>query len=67
LSSQVRRSNRDGETEKTALASLRKAAPLPKPPALLVPRGRVELHETWLFNDDGRFQIRSTAQEQVNQ
>jgi protein TonB len=67
LSSRIRRSNRDAETEAAALASLRAAAPLPKPPASLLRGGRLELHETWLFNKDGRFQIRSTALEQINQ
>jgi protein TonB len=61
LSSRIRRSNRDKETEALALASLRAAAPFPKPPAGLLRRGRLELNETWLFNNDGRFQIRSTA------
>jgi periplasmic protein TonB len=66
LKSAVRRSNHDHATEATALASLRHAAPLPKPPAVLVRHGPVKLQETWLFNKDGRFQIRSTAQQQVN-
>jgi protein TonB len=67
VSSQIRRSNHDNETEASALASLRSAAPFPKPPAKLLRGGRLELHETWLFNDDGRFQIRSTAQQQIDQ
>lgn len=66
LSSIVRRSNHDQAAEATALASLREAAPLPKPAAILVRHGPVTLHETWLFNEDGRFQIRSTAQQQRN-
>jgi protein TonB len=67
LKSGIRRSNRDRESEATALASLRASAPLPKPPADLVRTGRLELNETWLFNDDGRFQIRSTALRQLDQ
>lgn len=66
VKSAVRRSNKDRETEAVALASLRAAAPLPKPPAGLLTGGRLELHETWLFNDDGRFQIRSTAHPQLD-
>jgi protein TonB len=66
LKSAVRRSNHDPETEAAALASLRDAAPLPKPPAALLNGGKLELHETWLFNNDGRFQIRSTAQPQLD-
>lgn len=65
LKSAVKRSNHDRATEATALASLRETAPLPKPPAILVRHGPVELYETWLFNKDGRFQIRSTAQQQI--
>jgi protein TonB len=67
LNSQVRRSNRDHEAEATALASLREAAPLPKPPAGLIRHGKLELNETWLFNKDGRFQIRSTALQQASE
>lgn len=66
LKSAVKRSNRDRVTEATALASLRHIVPLPKPPAILVRRGPVKLHETWLFNTDGRFQIRSTALQQID-
>ena len=67
LSSAVQRSNRDPVTEAAALASLRQAAPLPKPPAKLLINGRVDLLETWLFNDDGRFQVRSIAQVQKSE
>ena len=66
LKSAVRRYNHDHVTEATALASLRETAPLPKPPAILVRHGPIKLQETWLFNKDGRFQIRSTAQQQVD-
>ncbi len=66
VKSAVRRSNHDHETETTALASLKAAAPLPKPPPILVRHGPVELHETWLFNKDGRFQVRSTALQQLD-
>lgn len=67
VSSVIQRSNRDPVTEAAALASLRSAAPLPKPPARLLKNGRLELLETWLFNDDGRFQVRSIAQVQKSE
>lgn len=60
--SSVYRTNGDDEAEATALASLRRAAPLPPPPAkLLNGIGQVEIMEDWLFNDDGRFQLRELA------
>lgn len=67
IDSAIQRSNGDPVTEAAALASLRKAAPLPKPPAGLLVRGRIELLETWLFNSDGRFQTRSIAQAQKSE
>ena len=67
ISSVIQRSNRDPVTEAAALASLRSAAPLPKPPAGLLTNGRLEVLETWLFNDDGRFQVRSIAQVQKSE
>lgn len=51
--------------EKVALASVRAAAPLPAPPATLLRRGTLEVAETWLFRDDGKFQIRSLAEAQA--
>jgi len=67
LHSEVLRSNHDRQTVTAALASLRESAPLPPPPRHLLHRGRVEVAETWLFDDDGRFQLRSIAQAQMNQ
>jgi len=62
LNASVYRTNGDDEVERTALNSLRRAAPLPPPPPELLDRsGRVELMESWLFNTDGRFQLRSVA------
>jgi len=46
---------------------LRSTAPFPKPPAALLSGGRVELSETWLFNNNGRFQLRTIAQPQKNE
>ncbi|MBC3934805.1 TonB family protein [Undibacterium sp. CY7W] len=55
------RGNGDRFAEQRAMQSLRQAAPFGKPPAKLVRGARLELSETWLFNDDGRFQVRSIA------
>lgn len=63
--SEIVRSNRDKTTEATALASLRGAAPFPRPSTNLLARGRIEVWETWLFNNDGRFQLRTIAQPQM--
>ncbi len=65
--SDIMRSNRDRRTEATALASLRSTAPFPKPAASLLRHGRVELMETWLFNNDGRFQLRTIAEPQMDE
>ena len=65
--SEIMRSNRDRTTEATALASLRNTAPFPKPAAALLKNGRVELTETWLFNTDGRFHLRTIAEPQMNE
>ena len=66
IQSAVYRTNGDDEAESTALATLRRAAPLPQPPArLLNTRGQVELFEDWLFNDNGKFQLREFASPQA--
>ena len=65
--SEIMRSNRDNETESTALATLRNSSPFPKPASHLLRRGQLELSETWLFNNDGRFQLRTIAQPQMDQ
>lgn len=66
LRSEIMRSNRDRETESTALASLRSAAPFPRPAAHLVRNGKLDISETWLFNNDGRFQLRTIAEPQMD-
>ncbi|MGE5623175.1 MAG: energy transducer TonB [Bacillota bacterium] len=66
VKSEILRSNRDRETEATALASLRNSAPFPQPAAHLLRHGRLELAETWLFNNDGRFQLRTIAEPQMD-
>jgi protein TonB len=65
--SEVARSNHDRTTEATALATLRKSAPFPKPSPHLLRNGRLEMHESWLFNNDGRFQLRSLALVQMEE
>jgi len=67
LRSTILRSNRDQVTESTALTTLRRAAPFPRPAAHLLRHGQVEMLETWLFNDDGRFQLRTIAEPQMEQ
>jgi protein TonB len=64
---EIFRSNGDRAAESTALASLQNSQPLPRPASHLLHRGRVEANETWLFNDDGRFQLRSIAQAQMGE
>ncbi len=61
------RSNGDAVTLATAHAAIRKAAPYPAPPHKLLERGRVEIIETMLFNNDGRFQPRTIAQPQLSE
>lgn len=66
VQSAVYRTNGDDEAESTALSTLRRAAPLPQPPArLLNARGQIELFEDWLFNDNGKFQLRTFASPQA--
>ena len=57
----VLRDNGDQETVRSAVDSVRRGAPYPRPVSGLVNRGRFEFSETWLFRDDGRFQLRSLA------
>jgi len=61
------RSNGDTVTVATALTALRRAAPFPPPPNNLLSHGRTEILETMLFNDDGRFQLRSIAAPQLDE
>jgi periplasmic protein TonB len=66
VTSSVYRTNGDDEAESTALSTLRRSAPLPLPPSkLLNGRGQVELFEDWLFNDNGKFQLRTFASPQA--
>ncbi|REG48550.1 TonB family protein [Paraburkholderia sp. BL6669N2] len=62
VSSSVHWTNGDSGAERTALATLRRASPLPQPPPdLLDGRGHLELMEDCLFNDNGKFQLRELA------
>jgi protein TonB len=66
VASSVYRTNGDDEAESTALTTLRRSAPLPQPPAKLLDRaGHLELFEDWLFNDNGKFQLRTFASPQA--
>jgi len=67
VSSDPLRTNGDTVATSTALGALRNAAPFPAPPSHLLSRGRVEILETMLFNDDGRFQMRSIAAPQLDE
>lgn len=44
-----------------ALKTLSAASPLPAPPRTLVAQGPIRTTETWLFRDDGQFQVRTLA------
>lgn len=64
--SEIMRSNRDRANETVAQSSLKAAGPFPKPAAHLLKHGKVEVMESWLFNTDGRFQLRTTAEPQMD-
>lgn len=59
--SKVLRSPGIGALDRLALASLKTASPLPHPPSRLVGKGALVYSETWLFDNDGRFQLRTLA------
>lgn len=62
----ILRSPGDAEAEQRAIQSVQRAAPYPRPSnAVLRGASSIEFAETWLFNDDGRFQLRSLAQTQA--
>jgi protein TonB len=52
--------SRDGEASKVALASMQRVGALPKP-YNLASRGALTFSETFLFNADYRFQLRTLA------
>ena len=54
--------SRDDTASEVALASVRRGAPYPRPLALIARGGRtLEFSETFLFNRDYRFQLRTLA------
>ncbi len=65
LHADIVRSNHDSANEASTLLSIKNTAPFPKPWPPLLRNGRIEITETWLFNNDGRFQLRSIAQAQM--
>jgi periplasmic protein TonB len=66
VNSSVYRTNGDDDAEATALASLRRASPLPAPPSkLLNGAGQLELFEGWMFNDNGQFQLQTSHSPQA--
>lgn len=67
LSYDILRSNKDREAEQTALASLIRAQNFPAPSPSWLTQGKLELIETWLFNSDGRFQLRTIALPQAGE
>ena len=67
LRSEFIRTNRDSANEASVMRSIKNSAPFPKPRPSLLRNGRLEITETWLFNNDGRFQLRSIAQAQMDQ
>ena len=66
VSSEFMRSNHDKAAEATAMSTLKITAPFPKPPPSLLHAGKVEMSESWLFNNDGKFQLRSVALQQMD-
>lgn len=60
----VMRSNGYRDLEQIAVKSVQDASPLPVPHAAVLKKGGIEYVETWLFRDDGRYQIRSLAEAQ---
>ncbi|KAF3996907.1 energy transducer TonB family protein [Glaciimonas immobilis] len=67
LRTEIMRSNKDRVAEAVALSSVKNASPFPKPDKQLLRKGEVEVSESWLFNTDGRFQLRTLAEAQMNE
>lgn len=61
VSSRIKRSPGIKALDQKALASLKAASPLPAPPTALLVRGNLVFSETWLVQNDGRFQVRTLA------
>lgn len=67
ISRELIRSNKDKVTETTAMQSILMAQPFPIPSTSLLKQGKLELLETWLFNNDGRFQLRTISLPQLGE
>lgn len=67
VSTRIFRDNGDPETRAEAIASLKRAMPLPKPTRAVLRRGQVEYLESWLFRRDGKFQMRTLAEVQASE
>lgn len=67
VSARVYRDNGDVEMRNAALASLKRATPLPKPTRAVLKGRQVEYLESWLFRRDGKFQVRSLAELQASE
>lgn len=67
ISRELVRSNKDKVTETTAMQSILLAQPFPIPSTSLLKQGKLELLETWLFNNDGRFQLRTISLPQLGE
>jgi protein TonB len=61
----VLRSNGYRDLDQRAVQSVRRASPLPRPTRAVLRGASAGYYETWLFRDDGRFQVRSVAMEQA--
>ena len=61
VDARVLRDNVDAQTVRNAMDSVRRGASYPRPAAQLLNRGRLEFSESWLFRDDGKFQLRTLA------
>jgi protein TonB len=59
--SRVMRSPKIKTLDDMALASLKAASPLPAPPPSLLVRGNLVYSETFLVNNESRFQVRTLA------
>ena len=67
VSARVYRDNGDVEMRNAALASLKRATPLPRPTRAVLRGRQVEYLESWLFRRDGKFQVRSLAELQASE
>jgi protein TonB len=62
--SRIMRSPGIASLNNMALRTLKTASPLPAPPPALVAKGPLVYWETWLVNNDSRFQLRTLAMPQ---